>query len=445
VSAVRAGIAAVALLIGGGAADTLDAPAAVFFTVPQANGRGRPSDPPEVSVSANGRYVAFTSFARLSVKDTNECADVYVLDRATGRVTLESLTPDGRASSCASERPRLAGDGRLLIYETTGDAAGAGLPPRSVVVLRDRLTGATRLLERPEVAANGGSRDAAISADGRVVVLTSAATNLADGPDANESADDVYSVDVASMTIRRVSVDAAGRQPAAGASFAPALSADGRYIVFSSTAPLDGAVVPPAAATGRPQVNVYLRDMTLGLTTRVSVRAGSAAPNGSSYEPAISGDGRYVAFVSDATNLVGHDENRAADVFLRDLRTGTTELVSRSESGGSANGPSVHPAISGDGGIVAFQSDASDLFCGRPCAQAVRDINLVSDVFVFDRASRVIRRVSTGRPPWMEPSIGPAIDATGTVIAFSSRHPIDARDDRDDYDLFIRVPGHSRR
>jgi Tol biopolymer transport system component len=443
VSAIRAGLATVALLIAGQAADTVDPPG-VFLTVPQANARGSPSDPPEVSVSANGRYVAFTSFVRLAARDTNECADVYVLDRVTGRVTLESLTPDGHASNRPSSRPHLAGDGRLLIYETIEGSAGAGLPPRWVVVLRDRLTGATRLLERPGVAANGGSRDAAISADGRVVVFASTASNLTDRPDAKGSGDDVYSVEVASMTIRRVSVDAAGRHPAAGSSFAPAVSADGRYIVFSSTAPLDGAAGPPAAAAGRPQVNVYLRDTTLGLTTRVSVRAGSAAPNGSSYEAAISGDGRYVAFVSDATNLVAHDDNRAADIFLRDLRAGTTELVSRSESGGSANGPSVHPAISGDGGIVAFQSDASDLFCGRQCAAAVRDINLVADIFVFDRASRVIRRVSTGRTPWMEPSIGPAVDASGTVIAFSSRHPIDARDDRDDYDLFIRVPARPR-
>jgi len=442
VPAMRAGIAAIGLLIAGQAADTVDA--GMFFTVPQANARGRPSDPPEVSVSANGRYVAFTSFARLGVNDTNECADIYVLDRVTGRVTLESLAADGHALNRGSARPHLAGDGRLLIYETIEGTAGAGLPPRGVVVLRDRLTGATRLLERPGVAANGDSRDAAISADGRVVVFASTASNLTDGPDANESADDVYSVELASMTIRRVSVDAAGRQPAAGASFAPAVSDDGRYIVFSSTAPLDGAAGPPAVATGRPQVNVYLRNMTLGLTTRVSVRAGSGAPNGSSYEPAISGDGRYVAFVSEATNLVDHDDNRAADVFLRDLRTGTTELVSRSESGGSANGPSSHPAISADGGIVVFQSEASDLFCGRQCAAAVRDINLVADVFAFDRASRVVRRVSTGRTPWMEPSIGPAVDATGTVIAFSSKHPMDGNDDRDDYDLFIRVPRRPR-
>ena len=100
-----------------------------------------------------------------------------------------------------------------------------------------------------------------------------------------------------------------------------------------------------------------------------------------------------------------------------------------------------HLYISADGRVVTFQSDASDLACGRPCATAGRDINLVADVFTLDRASGVIRRVSVGRRSWMEPSIGPAVDGTGTVTAFSSRHPLDARDDRDDYDLFVWEPG----
>jgi Tol biopolymer transport system component len=391
-------------------------------------------------LSATGRYVAFTSFARLAPQDTNECSDIYVLDRVTASVTIESLTLDGQASGRASSRPHLSGDGRFLIYETVIDAGGEP-EPRRVVVLRDRLTGATRTLERRDEAANGGSRNGAISADGRIAVFDSSATNLVDGPDVNGSGDDVYSVDLGSMTIRRVSLDAAGRQPPAGASFDPAVSADGRYIAFSSTAPLNGDGGRSVMAGGRSQVGIYLRDTTLGLTTSISVPAGRSAANGSSYDAAISGDGRYVAFVSDATNLVGHDGNRAADVFLRDTRTGTIRLVSRGESGGSANGPSVHPAISADGRVVAFQSDASDLACGRPCATAGRDINLVADVFTFDRASGVVRRISVGRTPWMEPSIGPAVDGTGTVIAFSSRRPLDASDDRDDYDLFVWGPG----
>lgn len=436
VRAVRVSLVAVALLTAGLGGQPADVPP-VFLTVPQANLEGRPSDASEASLSATGRYVAFTSFARLAPQDTNEYSDIYVLDRVTANVTIESLTPDGQASGRASSRPHLSGDGRFLIYETIIDAVDGGSSPRRAIILKDRVTGEAHTLERRGEAPNGGSRNWAISADGRIAVFDSSATNLVDGPDVNGVGDDVYSIDTGSMTIRRVSLDAAGRQSPAGASFNPAVSADGRYIAFSSTAPLDGGSRPPVVARGRSQVNVYLRDTTLGLTTGISLSAPRSAPNGSSYDAAISGDGRYVAFVSDATNLVHHDDNRAADVFLRDTRTGMIRLVSRGESGGSANGPSGHPAISGDGSVVTFQSDASDLACGRQCATAGRDINLVADVFAFDRASGVVRRVSVGRTPWMEPSIGPAVDGTGTVIAFSSRHPLDARDDRDDYDLFV--------
>ena len=163
-------------------------------------------------------------------------------------------------------------------------------------------------------------------------------------------------------------------------------------------------------------------------------------PNASSYDAAISGDGRYVAFVSDATDLVRGDHNRAPDVFLFDLRTRSTVLVSRSEGDGSANGTSRHPAISAAGTVVTFQSDASDLTCSKRCAAEMRDINLVTDVFILDVRSLMVRRVSTGRRSWREPSIGPSVDGLGAVVAFSSRHPRDSRDDRDDYDLFVRLP-----
>jgi hypothetical protein len=97
-------------------------------------------------------------------------------------------------------------------------------------------------------------------------------------------------------------------------------------------------------------------------------------------------------------------------------------------------------ALGLDGAVVAFQSDASDLACGRQCTPPIRDVNLVADVFVFDRVSRSIRRLSVGRSAWMEPSIGPAVDGIGAVVAFSSRHPRDARDEGDDYDLLVRLP-----
>ena len=132
------------------------------------------------------------------------------------------------------------------------------------------------------------------------------------------------------------------------------------------------------------------------------------------------------------------DENDASDVFLHDLHTSKTSLVSRSASGGTANGASSRPAISANGQYVAFESDASNLVCSRRCSPRDLDINLLFDVFVFDRLSGVITRLSKDpQSGWMEPSRSAAIDGSGNVIAFSSRRPTDDRDQRDDFDLFV--------
>ena len=409
-----------------------DDESAAFLTAPQALLRASPMDPPTVAVSGDGRYIAFTSEARLTPADTNQHGDVYVLDRMTRQVTLETPSP---ADNAAYEAPHLSADGRLLVYEqnrTLNDATGRTL------VVRDRVTGTSRVIEPPNAPANGSFRCAAISADGRTVVFTSSATNLVADPDANGPAEDVYRYDLSSGAISRVSLDQAGRQPPAGASFGPSVSADGRYVAFSSTARFDDRTAPPRPT--RPVVHLYVRDLTTSVTTRVSARPDGAPPNGSSYDAAISADGRYVAFVSDATDLVKGDGNRASDVFLFDASTRTTVLVSRSEGAGSANGTSRHPAISAAGTIVTFQSDASDLTCSKRCAPETRDINLVADVFVYDVRTRMVSRISTGRRCWSEPSVGPGVDGTGTVIAFSSRHPRESRDDGDDYDLFVRLP-----
>ena len=409
-----------------------DDDSSAFLTAPQANVDVSPIEPPTVAVSADGRYIAFSSRSALSSADTNTHSDVYVLDRVTRDVTLETLSSGGDPGYVT---PHLSGDGRLLIYErSNGMADGA----TRVLVVRDRSTGTLRTIGPPDGQPNGPSRDGAISADGRTVVFASSATNLVDALDANGSAEDVYRYDLPSATLSRVSLDQAGRQLAVGASFAPSVSADGRYVAFSSTAPLDGKGMP--ARGPRPVLAIFVRDLTAATTTRVTVRPDGTPLNATSYDAAISGDGRYVAFVSEATDLVKADRNRAPDVFLFDLRTRTTVLVSRSEGGRPANGTSRHPAISLDGHVVTFQSDASDLTCSRRCAPEVRDINLVPDVFVFDVRTRIVQRVSIGRRSWSEPSIGPSVDGSGEVIAFSSRHPRDSRDETDDYDLFVRLP-----
>jgi Tol biopolymer transport system component len=186
--------------------------------------------------------------------------------------------------------------------------------------------------------------------------------------------------------------------------------------------------------------DVYLRDTATNTTTRVSRGHSGRDPDGPSYDPAMSGDGRHVAFVSEASNLTRDASKRAANVYVRDMVTGVTELVSRNPSGRQANGPSVHPAISHDGSTVAFQSLASDFLCEDRCQTGQRDINLVSDVFVHDRRThRTIRASADGGEEWMEGSRAPSLDETGRVIVFASRHPLNDHDEAHDEDLYVRL------
>jgi Tol biopolymer transport system component len=416
-----------------------------LITVPQADPWRSTSTPASVSVSADGRVVALTSYARLVPADTDSRADIYVLDRVSGRVTLESVAVDDRAIAGDCDHPRLSGDGRFLVFQAAV-TNGEGLPDTDVVV-RDRVRDTATRVSRD--AGRGGPRwsgDPEMSEDGRVVVFRSASTDLVPGRDENGSSQDVYAFDPVTRAVRRVSVDSRGAQHAEGAGYAPAISGNGRYVAFTSTADLEGSPgrrEPRAgsSATQRPP-QVYVRDMELGITTRASSDARGKPLDGGSFAPSISRDGRFVAFASTA-KLAKGDRNRSADVFLRDLHTRTTVIVSRSANGGTANGQSGNPAISGDGRFVAFQSEASDLVCLR-CPPALLDVNLLSDVFLFDRTAGLMTWVSAvPAGGWPEESGAPQLDAAGSVVAFTSRHPIDQQDTRNDFDLFVHVQARS--
>lgn len=394
---------------------------AVVVTVPLQEPDLRPSSLPRISVSADGRFVAFVAAAPLVAADTNDRDDIYVLDRLSGDVTLETAgaTPFG------DQRPVISGTGRFLVYETAGH----------MLVIRDRIGGGVRPIQRGGERPNGPSHVPSMTADGRYVAFASAATNLVDSPDLNDVADDVYVADMTDMTIEKVMSGTAGSPSAIVSSSSPAISDDGRFVAYSSTASTgtaDGHKAAPA------MTNIYLFDRQTRATRSVSVSASGAPPDGSSFSPAISSDGRVVAFVSLATNLAGRqDRNRVPDIYVRDTVARVTELISRTPFGHAGNGASRHPALSGDGRTVVFQSDASDLTCGERCSLGERDINLVADIFRYDRVTKVAEVISRGRTSWMEPSVGPAADRSARVIAFASRHPLDQLDDRHDYDLFV--------
>jgi Tol biopolymer transport system component len=287
------------------------------------------------ALSADGRYVAFYSGATNLVSgDTNNVEDVFVRDRQAGTTVRISLASGGTQANGASDGwLALSDSGRFVAFTSdatnlvAGDTNGA-----ADVFLRDRdtdgdgtfdETGAvstTRVsVDSSGTQSNGESYYAAISGDGHYVAFGSAATNLV-GDDTNGSSD-IFLHDRQASTTTRVSLDSAGVQGNAG-SFEPAVSADGDYVGFYSGA--TNLVDGDTNAVG----DIFLRIRSVGATTRVSVDSFGAQGNGASTVPVISGDGRYVAFESVATNLVPGEINGYPDVFVRDRQTSTTELVS---------------------------------------------------------------------------------------------------------------------
>ena len=302
--------------------------------------------------------------------------------------------------------------------------------------------------ERVSVSSAGAQGDwntfaAGISADGRYVVLNSQARNLVPG-DTNDRWD-VFVRDRSTGQTNRVSVTSSGAQAEAGpdpfgGSTEGAISASGRYVVFVSDAP---NLV--AGDTNRTR-DIFLHDRSTGATTRVSVSSSGRQANGSSEFPAISADGRFVAFQSLATSLVAQDTNGLSDVFVRDLRTGRTTRVSLNSRGKQARCnldycESTQPVLSAHGRYVAFQSSATNL--------VPHDTNRLGDVFVRDRRTGKTTRVSVdshgrqgGRDRTNNGSNAPAISASGRYVAFHSADSNLVRGDTNrTFDIFV----HDRR
>ena len=417
-------------------------------TIMQQDRNATPSSARSARVSGSGRYVVFVSSAQLVEADRNQLGDVYVVDLATGECTLESVGRGGSPGDGESLSPDISRDGRYVVFES---AAGnlletQVLPGIFHVFLRDREKGVTRLLSANANGepAHGTSGNPAISADGTVVVFESAATDLVESGDTARSPVGIYLIQLTSGQRTRVDLTSGGGRRT-GQSMSPAISADGRFVAFVSKADLtcgEPSTCVSERSDKKGVAAIYLRDTHTNTTRRVTRSYAGSNPDGPSYHPAISGDGRHVAFVSEASNLTRDSTSRTAHIYVHDLDTGITDLVSRTPSGRPANGPSLRPALSHDGATVAFQSLASNLVCDDKCQREQPDINLVWDVFVYDRFARRTARVSIDiGEEWMENSRAPSLDDAGHVIAFGSRHPINRRDEARDEDLYVyRLP-----
>jgi hypothetical protein len=362
-------------------------------------------------VSADGRYVAFPSLAsNLVAGDTNGVGDAFVRDQVTGITERVSVSSTGEQANADSGGGPLSADGRYVAFGSSASNLVSGDTNGSYdLFVRDRQAGTT---ERVSIGSAGEQGNASaggtgcLSADGRYVAFCSLASNLV-AEDTN-GVQDAFVHDRQTGATERVSVSSAGEQGNA-ATWACSLSADGRYAIFYSEA--DNLV----AGDTNGCYDVFVHDRVTGTTERVSVGSAGEQGNGPSWgEACLSADGRYVAFISQATNLVAGDTNGSTDGFVHDRVSGGTERVTVSSGGEQGNEGSGWLSLSGDGRYVVFDSSATNLVTG--------DTNSSPDVFIHDRVTGATERlsVSTGGEQGSAESGDGIISADGRVVTFFS-------------------------
>lgn len=385
------------------------------------------------AMSANGRFVAFTAMTSALVPHSqNHYSGVFLRDRRDGTTRLISASLSGRPGNGDSVEPSISASGRYVAFvSSASDLVTDDTNAQADVFVRDLRTGTTRRVSVTSTGAqaDGASTHAQISADGRFVTFQSSASDLVRG-DTNDC-DDIFVRDLETGFTTRVSVSNGGRQ-AHDMSENPVISADGRFVAFSSL----------AADLVRGDTNavwdVFVRDRLRETTTRVSVSSGGAQGDSVSYASAISADGGAVAFWSLADNLVAHDSNRVEDVFVHDAADGTTRRVSVAGNGRQANGGSSDAVMSANGRFVVFMSDATNL--------VARDTNNNDDIFVRDRRAGTTARVSVSTTGGQSNGIsfGAAISATGRAIAFTSfASNLVPHDTNHAADVFVRASAGS--
>jgi len=395
------------------------------------------------ALSQTGQFVVFSSGAsNLVGGDTNLVPDVFLFDNQTGTTTRVSVglgVPPLQATG-ASSFPSISADGRYVAFESLAEnlvGPGQDTNLKSDIFVRDRTLDVT---ERASVALagfptqpDGDSNKPSISANGRYVVFFSFATNLVPG-DTNGVADVFLYDRQLVVPTQRVSVGTGGVQGnGASVVFGQAIGFDGTNVKVAFESAATNLV---AAVDGNGAKDVFV--WTSGTTALVSVNSAGTGPgNGESRVSAISGNGRYVVFESDATNLVASDNNGVTDIFVRDLTAGTTTRVSVDNTGAQANRASFalgSTTISDDGRIVVFESDATNLVAG--------DTNGVGDVFVRDTVSGTTDRLSitstSGQPTTI--STEGAVSRDGTTAAFGSFGLEVVTDNPDGvYNVYIRA------
>ncbi|HSW57756.1 MAG TPA: Ig-like domain-containing protein [Dehalococcoidales bacterium] len=362
------------------------------------------------SISADGRYLAFSSeAANLVTGDSNGVRDIFVHDRLTGETTLVSVDSNGLQTNSWSTLGVISGDGRYVaLFSNATNLVSGETNGYYQIFVHDRQTGETGLVSVNSSGEQGNSASSipGISYDGRYVSFRSEATNLVAG-DTNDRYD-IFVHDRQTGLTTRVSVDSNGNQANRDSS-QPAISADGRYVTFMSSA----TNLVAGDTNGRD--DIFVHDRQTGQTTRVSIGTGGIQSNNGAAWPAISGDGRYVTFESNASNLVTEDTNGYRDIFVHDRQTEETRLVSIDSDGSQANDASMTPALNSDGRYIIFNSSASNLVAD--------DTNGYQDIFLYDQQTGNTARVSISSAAQQGNSFAnprPVISSDGRYIGFGS-------------------------
>jgi len=391
------------------------------------------------AISNDGRYVAFDSRAtNLVPDDSNGYLDVFVHDRQTGATTLVSVASDGTQGNNLSQTPRISADGSRVAFRSRA----TNLVPNDTngqgdIFVHDRNTGQTR---RVNISSSGAQGNHAFQS-AVTFGFSGNGRYVAFGSVATNlvpgDTNGFEDVFVHDLlTGATTRVSlAADGKEADWGVSSPAISVEGRYIAFQSYA---SNLVPGGTD---PQGHIFVHDRQTGLTSLISVASDGTPGNQSSHSVSLSDDGFTVSFLSNANNLVSGDTNNVGDVFVHNRRNGQTTLVSMASDGTQGNENSLRSSLSADSRYVAFTSLANNL--------VPDDNNGRFDVFVHDRQTGQTSQVSVAsdgtQGDWTSGSNGIDISATGHAVTFSSNSinlvPNDNTFAEDVYVRLLDIPG----
>ena len=445
---IAAAVAALALL--GGIASTAPAKPKQAKTTTKrvtvrSNGKEVNADNDFGAVSANGRYVSFESVGRFTQGDSLGTEDVFVHDRKTGTTRRASVKSDGKqVPGGDAADSSISNDGRYVAFLADGALVANDTNGKVDVYVKDMQTGKVR---RASVKSDGSelafdSDHPAISGNGRYVAFDSEGPFV--GVDTNNISD-VFRHDMKTGKTSRVDVRFDGAQSVMdiygfGASEDPSISADGNVVAYEST---DSPMTPQTDYGFFGDKDVYARNIKLGTTVRVSLKADGSEANATNNQtnqyPAISGNGRFVAFSADGAGpFVPGDTNNLYDVYVKDLKTDGVSRVSLKSNGDESTGASgidAPASISADGQRIAFES------YGQLVPSDTS--NVYRDIYVRDRkAKRTIRASITTKRKQVDGYSHqlPSISADGHWVGFSSQGKFTGSDAGVDFDVFERGP-----